>query len=91
MTITEPTVTKLMLARQPFIKKFCTDFHENIINCLVTDIRLETDRQMWAPHKAFILLRREGLIKLPYQPIGLRNRKFSLIHNRSRVMTNCVH
>ena len=46
---------------------------------------------MWAPHKAYILLRREGLIKLPHQLAGLWYGKFSLIHNRPRLMINCVH
>jgi len=41
---------------QPFVKNCYTKIYENPTNGLVTDIRLQTDRQTMSSHKVFPLL-----------------------------------
>ena len=43
MTVSEQFFMKLALARQSFVKKLCTEFHENRTTGLVAHIRSQTE------------------------------------------------
>jgi hypothetical protein len=56
MNVTESIFTKLALARQRFVKKSYTKFHENSTDGLIVDTRSRMDGWTWSSQRAFLLL-----------------------------------